>query len=807
MSPRLHLLFALLAAVLVVALFSRPVGPLPAPGSFFHPGEGFWNNAETNRSVGTVEIPVGYLNRPVEIYYNRRGVPHIFAENEYDLYFAQGYVTARDRLFQLELQVRSAGGRLAEWFGQPLVENDRRQRRHGMTYGAEKTLEQLQGDEVERMLEAYTDGINAWIESLHPRDYPLEYKILRAEPRQWTYLHSTLLLKYMTQMLAGRSYDLQTSNTLALMGEDFLEEYISPSRWTDPIIPPGQEWNFEAYQAERPNENFLPQWSSRIEPYPFEPKSGSNNWAVSGSRTASGYPILAGDPHLQMSLPSIWYEMQLNAPGIQVYGVGIPGTPSIIKGFNRDIAWINTNSGADVLDWYEIEFRDETRSEYLHEGEWTPVRERIEKIHVRGGETVVDTVLYTHHGPVRGLNEQMDDDKIDPNIDYAIRWIGHVPSDELRAYYKINRAESVDDAIESLRYFTAPAQNFALADRHGSIAMQVAGKLPVKWEGQGRKVGDGRDSRFDWQGWIPYEQNPASVNPERGFVSSANQKPVDENYPYYLGDHFAPFERGARLNDRLSELESVTVDQMRRLQIDNFSYHAAKALPLMLERLDTTRLNESELRLVDKLQDWHFDNSGALIAPSVFHEWWQQLFQTIWRDLMEAPEPMRLPRRDRTVEILLEENESPWYRIPGDSPDNSLPELITQTFRSTIEQMTRRFGEPGESWQWGYVNNTNLQHIGQFPGLGKRNLFTDGSGESLNAVRGSHGPSWRMIVEFGPELRAYGIYPGGQTGNPGSPRYTEFIETWRAGELYPLTLLESRPDEGDIEFPFLLRLD
>jgi penicillin G amidase len=806
MNPKVSFLASLLATLITIALFSLSLGPLPPAGSFFHPGTGFWANAETDRQSGSLVLSMSGINEPVEIFYNERGVPHIFAGNNYDLYFAQGYVTARDRLFQLELQVRASEGSLSEWFGEDLLEYDLVQRRMGMVYGAEQTLTTLQGDEIEEMLNAYTDGINQYILNLNSGDLPVEYKILNTKPSEWSQLKSALLLKYMTQMLAGGSHDVQTSNTMAFLGQDFVEEYIStPSRWTDPIIPSETTWDFEPIYTQSPADNFTPEWVSGISPFETDPAVGSNNWVVDGSKTASGNPILAGDPHLGLSIPSIWYEMQLNAPGINVYGVTIPGSPSVIKGFNSDIAWLNTNTGADVLDWYEIEFRDESRNQYLHDGEWKPVHRRTEEIRIRDGKTVTDTLLFTHHGPI----VQPDENKPDQSnfaIGHAIRWIGHEPSDELRAYYQLNRAPDVEEASNALSYFSAPSQNFALADRHGTIAMQIGGKLPLRWHGQGRTISDGRNAAYDWQGWIPFEQNPKSINPGRGFVSSANQYPTNDDYPYYLGDYFAPFERGTRINEKLENLDDITIEEMRLLQLDNYSYHAELALPHLLSHIHTEILDDKQSEILSLLNQWEYKNLGDDIAPTIFYTWWNQLYSKTWR-ILEHDEPMRRPQRDRTLQKIIEEPVSPFYGDVINGTYSSLSELITAAYKNSVDELTRTYGEDFNQWKWGFVNETNLNHLGQFPGLGEYNLFTDGGAESPNAIRGSHGPSWRMIVELGNTPKAYGVYPGGQSGNPGSPHYNEFTDTWIRGELYELKLLENRPVRDNETFPFFLRME
>lgn len=810
MSDKITFSISALLLTVIIVLYSVPLGPLPAIGAFFHTGQGFWANAEINRPSGEIRLTLNSPQQPVSIYYDERMVPHIFAENEYDLYFAQGYVTARDRLFQMELQIRAAGGTLAEWMGPGLTEYDRNQRRLGMMYGAERAMEKIgEDDDILNAINAYADGVNEYINSLRYENYPLEYKILGVKPAEWKPKNTALLLKYMTQMLAGHNNDVRTSNTLAHFGEEFVNTYISQrSTLMDPIVPPGTPWDFEAPEKERPDELFLPSFTREIELWQPDPLNGSNNWVVHGSKTAYGYPLLSNDMHLNMAMPSIWYEVQLNAPGVNVYGVTLQGTPTVIVGFNDYIAWGATNTGAEVMDWYEITFRDDNRREYLHDGEWLPVTERIEVINVKGGVSVADTILFTHHGPVYETREETPIGQIIQR-DHALRWIAHDPSNELRTFYRLNRAQTYDDFHEAFRTYVAPAQNVNFASVDGDIAIQTGGRFPLKWEHQGRSVGDGSDSRYDWGGFIPYEHNPRSLNPERGFLSAANQYPADTDYPYYLGEYFANYERGRRINDLLRERDSLTVSDFKNLLMDNFSYHAYVMLPVMLEHIRTEELDTIGFDLISDLRSWDYQNKGDRIEPSVFRSWWNELYRSIWDNKFDTDYPMRRPQRDRTVDLILHEPDSHWFNDISTDETETLADLVNSSFKAAVERLTGRLGEPGDTWKWGYVNNTNLNHLGQIPGLGMMNVFTDGSDESLNAIRSSHGPSWRMIVELDPEgVRGYGVYPGGQSGNPGALNYDEFVETWRTGQFFELLFLREQPEEHDTgSFPLVIRLE
>jgi len=796
---RIYLAISALLTAAYFGILSVSWGPVPPAGAFLNPGSGFWANAETDSINEMNAVPKNdFLSDSVSIYFDKYNIPHIFAGDDRDLYFAQGYITARDRLWQMELQTHAAAGRLSEILGPDMVEYDRFQRRIGMGYAAEQALSGIkQNKETLQAVKAYAAGVNAWIEQLEPSEYPLEYKILNYKPEKWTPLKSVLLLKYMTYTLTARNNELRMSNTRAFFGDEFIKKIfdLDPD-WNDPIIPPGKNWDFNPDIPAKPRSEFIPSTVQDVMPFQPHPSNGSNNWAVSGRKTESGYPILANDPHLDMSLPSIWYAVQLHSPSQNVMGVSLPGVPTVIVGFNEDVAWGTTNVGADVWDWYEIEFRDSTLSEYQYDGKWRKTDQRIEKIEVKGEEAIIDTVIYTHHGPVV---QDFSGPPLRSGIPryHAMRWIAFEESNETRFFMEMNRAGNYRDYREALKHYHSPAQNWVFADS-SDIAITVAGKFPKKWDEQGRYISDGSDSAYEWQGWIPFEQIPYIKNPERGFVSSANQDLTDSSYPYYLDDDFAPFERGRRINDRLAGMENITLQDMKKLQLDTYSYHAEKVLPRMLDIFKADTLSPWHQKAYDRLIRWNFENKGDLIAPSIFKYWWDELYRSIWLDEYNTARfPLGRPSRDQTAFLILNRPDLKWYDDISTKKTETLGKLINDSFHNAMANLIEEAGVSEENWKWGYINKTNIGHLGQIPGLGRKNIFTDGGAESVNAIRGNHGPSWRMVVELGPQIKAYGIYPGGQSGNPGSRNYDNMIDNWNAGKLYPLWFMLDEPSHSD----------
>lgn len=798
MMNKLKALVCVIIPILLAYALNTKFGNTPPLLKFLNPFTGFWQNAENKAISSKTNLALKGTQQNVDIAFDDRMIPHIFAQNDHDVYYAQGYVTAMHRLWQMDFQTRYAAGRLSEVVGKKAIELDRYQRRMGMVYGAEKSLEGMMADpKSKEMILAYTAGINAYIHSLNTAKLPLEYKILDFKPEDWTPLKCALLLKQMSAVLAMGSDEFYMTNIRKKFGTEVVKDLFPDYPFKeDPIIPVGTKWDFKPLPIPTPPAAFTEMNTANIKTQEKIEGIGSNNWAISGAKTLSGSPILANDPHLDLTLPSIWYQIQLHAPGLNAYGVSLPGAPGIVIGFNQNIAWGVTNVAADVLDFYQIKFKDNTHKSYWYDNQWKNTSTRLEKIKILGEKTEVDTVFYTHHGPVVYLQKPKDFSKAaNVPIGNALRWIAHEKSNELKTFYLLNRGKNYNDYRTALTYYTAPAQNFVFASADNDISITANGKFPLKWKDQGKFILDGTDPKNDWQGWIPASQNPTVKNPPRNFVSSANQSSTDQTYPYYINWEFSPYERGKRINDRLTAMTKATADSIRLMQTDSYSIYAQNILPYILPLVDQPSLNATQKEAFRITSGWNKYYGAESVGASVFDLWTKRLMFNIWNDEFTVDAvPMRFPSRDRTVQLIQKEPNSKWFDNINTPAKETLNDAVNEAFKYACDSLERKYGAISMEWAWANVKHSNVPHLAKIPGFGSKVLMTGGGKMTINALSETNGPSWRMVIELGKNPKGHGVFPGGQSGNPGSRFYDNMIDTWASGKLYDLYFMQSPND-------------
>ena len=795
--------FLVSAAVtlLLIIIFNSSM-VLPAPlGKLLSPQHGVWQNAEPVGEDYNASLVLPQLKGKTDVYFDDRLVPHVFAEFDEDAFFVQGFLHAKFRLWQMDFQTRAAAGRLSEVLGDKngskdiLNRVDRYFRRLGLPYAAEKSLQLIEADSATKIFcDSYTAGVNAYIKTLTESSMPLEYKLLGYTPEPWSNLKIALFLKFMSFDLAGYEKDFEyTAARNAFTKELFDQLYPDYQRFVDPVIPKGTAYEKPGIVPVKPSDAdslyFI--YKKSDHPLPAEPvkpdrENGSNNWAVGPARSKSGHPILCNDPHLGLNLPSLWYEIQMCTPRLNVYGVSFPCSPGVAIGFNDQCAFGFTNGGRDVRDYYSIRFKDDTKKQYWFNGSWKDTDLRIERIKIKNKPDVLDTVAYTVFGPVL-FDKTFTGERNTNGESYAVRWKAHDPSNEIKGFYLLNRARNYDDYLAAIRNFHTPGQNCIFAAKNGDIALWAQGEFPAKWRQQGEFVMPGYDSSYMWQGMIPQAENPHQVNPERGFVSSANQLPADSSYPYYLGSSYTPY-RGLYINQRLSAMQQVTPQDMMKLQTDNYNVLAGSVLPHILKAVDESKLLEEQKQYWNGLKSWSLYNNAEEEAPAIFAILFDSLRAVVYEDEYAGIPQAPVPFESVLAEGIVQDSAYRFFDNIQTPRRETLQDDVMEALRRAMPAL--KAAKTGNRLKWYQYKDTHINHLLALPSLSREHINTGGGVYSINSVKPGHGPSWRMVVHLSPEIEAYGVYPGGESGDPGSRFYDNFIGTWQQGQYYRLWFMK-----------------
>lgn len=820
------------AIALAGALYvgARPVGPVPPLGAFLDPVSGIWAAARVAELPGDQELSMPGLSAPVEIKYDDRGVPHIFGASEPDVSRALGWVHARDRLFQMEMIQRAVAGTLTELVGARALALDRNARQLGLAQAAHTKWDAIPvGSDVRLAVEAYMDGVNAYIDAMSPADLPLEYRLLGQRPRRFLPVDTYYLLVRMSQTLSYQEGELRFHALEQLVGREAasalipidapIQEPIEPVAGRAqarmafrPLPAPRAPDVARVSEARRVRDAAVAIAAATAMPFSTDDETsrdltdlltrgeavvGSNNWAVSPARSASGHALLAGDPHLELTLPSIWYEAHLVVPGkMDVYGVSFPMSPIIPIGFNRDMAWTMTNTGNDVVDYYRETVDDSVRPrKYQVDGAWRDLVVR-EEVYVDPSGAVIqrDTLLSTHRGPL-----------FPTAIGWlSQRWTAREVSDEGDNFRRGMTATGVADFYSRMESFRTPAQNMLTADRAGNIGIRSTGRYPIRpGDGRGDVIFDGSSSANDWLGDRPLNWYPQTRNPAQGYIASANQQPMDPTARAgYQGSDWPSPWRAMRINNLLRENAAVTVDDMRRFHTNPKS----ELTPFILRALGDARAaaqaavswTADDDAAWNHLQQWDAEFTPSSSGAVLFDAFRQTLAQHTWDELVLPGETRRvMTPSDMVLVQLLAHPRSMWWddRATTDVVETR-DAIVLRALRDAWTGTRGRWGNDPATWRWGNARVIRVHHLLRLPGFGRDSLEVQSGPGTLSPADngGTHGASWRFVVELGPEVRGWGTYPGGQSGNPVSSRYADRVETWRAGELTPLHAPRSAAD-------------
>lgn len=802
---RLGLSAAFLLAVAIGLVGARSIGPLPALEPLLDLWSGAGQVAAAARTPTSLDVEIPGLDGGVEVLVDGRGVPHVFATTERDAWRAQGWLVARDRLFQLNLQARATAGRLTEWVGPRALEADRRSRRLGLARAAERQWASLAADDPSRLaLTAYADGVNAWIETVGTAQLPLEFRLLGVRPDRWEPEHGIYLFQQLATVLVLWDVAESRARVAALVGWEAAEALLpNHSPIQEPIQPNGQfAPRTDLLRLPPPG---APDSMARLlatadplwrgpDPIAHRPESeaiGSNNWAVAAARSASGRALLAGDPHLNLTLPSVWYEIHLVVPGVlDVAGAALPGAPSVIIGFNRSLAWSMTNTGADVLDFYRETVDDPVSpTRYRLDGAWLPLElEETTYRDQRGRVLRTDTLRFNHRGPVTGEGATWT----------SSRWTMQETVPDPHVHARLNRAGTIEEGLAATARFPGPAQNFVLADTSGRIAIRSTGLYPLRpGDGRGDGIRDGSTRASDWIGWLPLESYPQAVDPAQGFLASANQEPTDPRAtPWYFGALWPVPWRAIRINTLLRADSVVTPEAMRRFQTDPGSAAADLFVPHLLGAATAILAREPArgdlARAKALLAEWDRRYDPASRRAVLFEQVMQVAGRLLWDELIPAGDslPLDQPGQDLTG-ALLQDPRNPWWDDRRTAVAEDRDALLALALEQGLARTIARYGEPDDPrWTWSGVRVMNIRHLLGLEPLSRLGIpVASGTGTlSPSAGGGTHGASWRMVVELAPVLRAWTTYPGGQSGNPVSRWYSDRFPDWSAGDLQPANL-------------------
>lgn len=749
-------------------------------------------NGYINRSLpqreGTIELPM--LKEKVTVITDENGIPHIKAKNDHDLYIAQGFVQAQNRMFQMEMSRRQASGTLSEVVGEAAIHNDKYFRTLGLRRAAEKSYE-IYTDEGIKVLEWFSEGVNAYInQAKQENSLPIEFRLLGSEPAEWTPIDSLTIGKYMAFDLGGH-WQRQAFNYYVL---NQFEEIKAKELF--PTYPRNKSTIIQENEVD-----IVSSFEHAVIPHAF---NGSNNWVVSGQKTKSGLPLLADDPHLGLNTPSIWLQMHLEAKDMNVSGVIFAGVPGIILGHNDQIAWGVTNTGPDVQQLYIEKRNPDNPEEFLFEGKWEQATVIDEPIKVKDGKTIDFQVVETRKGPV--VSEFAKESGKDTVL--SLRWTALDATTELQAILDINRATNWEAFETGLEKFLAPAQNFVFASTDGTIAFKANGKIPIYENEEDPLLPlPGWDAEYEWQDFIPFDKLPKVINPDKGFIATANNKVTPKNYPYHISNVWAQPYRYERIAEVLEASNDLTVEDMQALQMDQTNLRAAEFVPVFSEQLENVKLGNLEQQALKLLKDWDYKDVIDAPQPLIFHQWMSEIENILYKDAIPESLMNLFEGRGQTTDELLRKafgEGSIWINDQG-----GLQKVLMESLKNTIKHLSKEYGDNPKKWEWGDYHKVQFDHplssvspILAFFFNREKPIPVGGSSvtpmaASYDSATGivDHGASWRFVIDTSNMHVGYHIVGPGQDGHFKSKWYHDQMLDWIDGTYHETHLLDFNGDE------------
>lgn len=735
------------------------------------------------------KVTVKVMEQDVKVTRDEKGVPHIYAKSDADLYRAQGYIQAQDRLFQMDLSRRQAGGMLSEVVGSSTIKSDKFFRTFSLRDAAKKSYDGY-SKKAKQVLNWYAEGVNEYIKQAKKEGtLPYEFKILGYEPTLWTAIDSLTIGKYMAydlggnwSMLAFRHWALNN-----LTSDEVQELMIHYPENAKSIIEENIENTVKVSD----------QFDASLIPNEF---NGSNNWVVSGDKTKSGKPLLADDPHLGLSTPSIWYQMHLVSPSQNVSGVIFAGIPGIILGHNKNIAWGVTNVGPDVQDLYIEIPNPDNPTQFKYENKWEQAEVRKEKIKVKGQKAIDYKVIVTRHGPIIS---DLAFKKEKPTAVFSMQWTALQSTQELQAILNIDKAKNWGQFEKALNDFKAPAQNFVFASKDGTIAYKANGLIPIRKRGDGQFPVPGYSADYGWNGYIDYSRLPKVVNPDSGYIATANNKVVGSGYPYHITDFWAQPYRYERIVEMLEEKDDFTVDDIENMQLDTANLYAKEFLPNLI---GSVKKQEKLKDVVAMMENWDYQDSVSEGAPLVFHLWMIKIQEQLFKKSMPADVFQMMPGKYNITDEILRQA---YKGKPGEFVDKAggIDELVTKALQETVKEIKKSYGEDLSKWRWGDYHQVEFKHplssassilaylldSKKEPVAGSKVTVRAAAPDKTGIV--NHGASWRFVADLSDLSRAYHIVGPGQSGHVKSQWYHDQVDDWVNG-TYHETIINGKISNG-----------
>ncbi len=769
----------------------------------------YWGLVQRPTPKPSGRVVLDGVQQRVEILLDKHGIPHVYAEQEQDALFAQGYLHARDRLWQMEQNRRIARGTMSEIFGESALEVDRFSRVIGFRRAA--TAESAHLDDAARgLIAAYVAGINAYIERSAGR-HGAEFNLLRFAPEPWQIEDVLSLFK-----LFGWSLSVNWESELTRLQ---LYEKLGPMRAAElePDYPANTPVILEAVGSEQmtcllSTAGLLLNEYEKVKQWVGQPAPGmgSNSWVIAPKHSSTRRAILCNDPHLALQIPGVWYENALHCPTLNVSGVSYPGIPGVMIGHNDEIAWGMTNAFVDVQDLY-VERRDESAPDtfvYADGAEAATVYEEIIDVR-RQLEAHRERVVVTRHGP---LITNLLPAEQDGALPLALRWTGHQPGDGIRAIFRLNRAQDWDDFVEALSDWSLAPQNVTYADRDGNIGYLLAGAIPMRRHNLGIVPAPGWDGAHEWAGLVPPQELPRLFNPPSGRIVTANNKLVGDDYHHFLGIDYQPGWRAARIEEFLTEKDRYSLRDMEELQVDVTSKFAATLTPFFAQ------LNSDEPFIkvaIGYLRRWTYQVDAESSAALIMHYALLCLLDEVYgkklgelRDAYAgvARSPIFLSNAhlhraaSRLVELLAAEVESAWYTDVETGRRRTRDEVLYAALAQAVKLIRADLGDNARRWNWGRAHQVRYTHplgsVRLFRSLFNRGPFPVG-GDATTPNQTSYAPklplglvqvtaSYRQVYDIGMWDQAKSVTTSGQSGHPMSPNYADQITMWREGVYHAM---------------------